>query len=318
MNQKYQHLLSLHLKHEYYYSSLIPNFGLHPLPETLKFLKNHRLLLKQKDSTFHFLYEGRVIDNEWNPIISIDDETKLIFGFKINDSLFQTKTAVPFHVRKTEKLILNLSQQGEFDGESALTLSSFQLGALVLDNTEVAQEVVYTLQSISNGTIIEVKVKPGLQALIELEDIGMHTLSKDGELIKTFFWSNYDDQYDGFIELTIGKEIEQDFSFTFQAKKIFWKYLLIPKYMDSVTSFQVKEESDQIIFEEEEQDELKDGILHLISTEKIKIQEKYGYNLTVQEAGEVIKKHISFPSLNNIKRCSKDVNKYMLTTYLNL
>ena len=50
----------------------------------------------------------------------------------------------------------------------------------------------------------------------------------------------------------------------------------------------------------------------------LQLSDKYDYVLSIEEDNEKIKQRISFPKISNIGRCSKDVNKYMLTTYLNL
>ncbi|MDB4533896.1 hypothetical protein N9242_03420 [Vicingaceae bacterium] len=318
MNQKYQNLLSLDIQHEYYDSGSLSGVELVPIQETSTFFKNHRILLKQKGSIFYLLYEGRIIDGNWNPTIKIDEQQKLIFGFKFNDALFQTKTDVPFYVNKTEKLIVTIPEQGKFDSENALNLKSFHRGSIILDNTESDLAVNYVINSSFNENKVTVRVSPGLQEVISFEESGSYSLYKDDELIKDFFWNNSDDQYDGFIVLNIGNEINQEFRFTFKAKALFWKYILIPKYTERVDSFKIKEESDKISFEIEEAEEENEGYLNLISTQKVKLQEKYTYNLFVEEAGDIIKKRISFPSVSNIGRCSKDVNKFILITYLNL
>jgi hypothetical protein len=319
MIEKYQKLITLDLVHEYYDFGSLPDLIFSPIPSTAKRLTNHRILSKQIGSSLVLLYEGRVSADQWEPVVQLEGEQQLVFGLKFNDALFQTKTAVAFHTSKTQKLIISLSSEGDYDSQNAMKLTSFVKGDLVLDNLKGEAPITYSIKDKNNAFVFEQQVKAFGQELAPIENSGVFTLYKDGELVKEFFWNPFDSNFDAFLVVDIKNTIDQHFKFSFLSKSIFWKYFLHAKYTTDIEQFEIKEETDQLTFEKDEElDEGKLTSLELISTEKIKLKEKYTYNLSISEGEEKIKQHISFPKLSNIGRCSKDVNKFLLITHLNL
>ena len=84
LSPKYFELANLELKHEFYFDGNIPNLELIPDPATKSFLKNYRLLLKQKKSSVVILQEGAYVESKWKPKVEIEGTFSLVFAlFKV-------------------------------------------------------------------------------------------------------------------------------------------------------------------------------------------------------------------------------------------
>ena len=311
MRSKYEILLKVEFDHEYYNDGSFEGLDLIPDSSTSAFMRNHKLLFKKKDKSYFILQEGFLNDGGWEPIVSVDDVIHLVFYFKFNDKLFQTKTNSQFYANKDEKAYVD--NMGIVD---ELRVLPFKKGAIVLDNSTSHESAVFRLTLNDDEEIEEFEVGGYSKELVFPSRAGKVELQKNDEQVELFLWSVLDDQYDGFVALKIGSEIEQSFDFCFNSREIFWEYVVNLKYLSLASSgetFYLKEESNGVNFDAVNEGESE---LTFQTQAPVKLYKNMDYSMFLEVAGEKEFSNIGVPQLKNLNRSSKLVNKLVLVEYI--
>lgn len=316
LNQKYLVISTLKLTHNYYISKIIPNLEFFPSPKTLVFLKNYRLLLKQEGSNLLILQEGQYQDSIWVPKITIQEKYSLVFGIKFSDEMFQNKTDVQFYTSKDQKFFININSNDSPNSNKELKIYPFLGGAFpdILDLKPALVDLKYESSS-------EVKNIP-IEEIDNYEDFepGIYTFQYDNKIEKTFIWSNFDNLFDGYVSISIQQNAQNIFNYNFQNRAIYFEYILISRKLKGLENCNIIDNNLEMEFNFEKNENNTNQFV-FCSIKPIAVKERYSNILSLEKMGEKLL-NLPFPELKNfkIKRLDeqKSVNKYFLSTYVNL
>lgn len=316
LNQKHLVIATLNLSHNYYLSEVIPNIEFYPSPRTSAFLKNYRLILKQEGSRLIILQEGKYEDSIWVPKIAIQETHSLVLGIKFNDEMFQNKTNVPFYTSKDQKFFININDVQVTNSEQELKIYPFAGGAF--PNTS---DLKPSLVSIKYESSSEIKNLP-VDKINNYEDFipGIYTFHFENQEESTFIWSNFDNLYDGYVSFDIQQNAQNIFNYKFNNRAIYWEYILVSNILKDLESCVLVDDNLEMEFNFEENE--KDQSQFVFSSlDPIPLKETYPNKLSLEKMGEKLL-NLPFPELKNFNIKSidvkKSVNKYFLTTYVNL
>ena len=313
LNRKYLELASLEFHHDYYNSKVVPSLKFIPSASTASFLRNYKLLAKQVDSKMIILQEGKYYQDNWIPKIKVDQNFKLNFALKFNDELFQIKTNVEMHANKDFKFFINQSLENK-------SVKVEKLGILPFYSGEFPKDLV-SQKKISKLYFFEKELKDFSEhQSLEMQP-GIYKIEYFDQSQFSFIWNYNDNNFDGFVTFDISQQLNQHYNILFSSREIFWEYILIPKYIDNVMECKIVDDLQNLEFEAVENESLQTKDFSLKSTLPIKLMENYNFNLKLEKHGEKLI-NLPFPSLKNITlekdNVKKRVNKYFLSTYVNL
>lgn len=316
LNRKYVELASFEVNHNYYTDKKIPKIEFIPTIETAAFLRNYKLITKQQNSKIIILQEGVYEDKVWKPKIQIDKPMKTAFFLNLKDDDFQIKTNVPFFASKDKKFSIIQSNPENYVIDE-LQLFDFIFGSFpsqILDKEEVLKisfngEIVF-----EDGTIEEFIKR------FEF-DTGIYEFTIANKEVIKFLWTERKSNSDGFIIFNVEQKLEQHYKAIIPNRKIFWEYILVSNYIENLTYCKIIDDQQNLQFEKiENPDSLQSNNI-FTSLNTIELREKYTNNLTIEKDGEKLIK-LPFPALKNLtikkEDVKKRVNKYFLTTYVNL
>ena len=316
LNQKHLVIATLNLSHNYYLNEVIPNIEFYPSPRTSAFLKNYRLILKQEGSRLIILQEGKYEESVWVPKIAIQEINSLVLGIKFNDEMFQNKTNIPFYTSKDQKFFININDVQVTNSEQELKIYPFAGGAF--PNTS---DLKPSLVSIKYESSSEIKNLP-VDKINNYEDFipGIYTFHFENQEESTFIWSNFDNLYDGYVSFDIQQNAQNIFNYKFNNRAIYWEYILVSNILKDLESCVLVDDNLEIEFNFEENE--KDQSQFVFSSlDPIPLKETYPNKLSLEKMGEKLL-NLPFPELKNFNIKSidvkKSVNKYFLTTYVNL
>jgi hypothetical protein len=316
LNQKHLVIATLNLSHNYYLNEVIPNIEFYPSPRTSAFLKNYRLILKQEGSRLIILQEGKYEKSVWVPKIAIQEINSLVLGIKFNDEMFQNKTNIPFYTSKDQKFFININDVQVTNSEQELKIYPFAGGAF--PNTS---DLKPSLVSIKYESSSEIKNLP-VDKINNYEDFipGIYTFHFENQEESTFIWSNFDNLYDGYVSFDIQQNAQNIFNYKFNNRAIYWEYILVSNILKDLESCVLVDDNLEMEFNFEENE--KDQSQFVFSSlDPIPLKETYPNKLSLEKMGEKLL-NLPFPELKNFNIKSidvkKSVNKYFLTTYVNL
>ncbi len=316
LNQRYLEIANLNLLHDFYFDQLIPLIEIFPLPQTQIFLNNHRLILKQIDSSIIILQEGKYNKSNWIPKISISKKQSLFFGIKFNDSLFQVKSNIPFHTSKDQKFFLKVNEDQDLSYDEELSIYPYLSQAFNDDDLRrlSVKNVIYKTSNNKDELPID-----GFN-LFQKHNPGIYKLQYEDESEYSFIFSNYDNLFDGFISFSVEQSAQNIFNYKFNNRKIYWEYILVSNQLTSLEECQIIDDKNEIEFTFSENLENNSGSV-FISSNPIPLKEKYLNSLSLEKHGEKLL-NLPFPKLKNLKikidNVKNSVNKYFLSTYVNL
>lgn len=316
LNRKYIELASFEVIHEYYTAKNIPNLDFSPSEETAKFLRDYKLIAKQIDSKISILQEVINYEDTWKPRISIEGNKILSFYLNFNDKIFQTKSNIPFHATKDKKFGIVYKEPKSYNLEK-LTIYNYISGSFpthlfvnekninILCNNQLLHENGITHDEINN-----IDIKSGLYEI---------NLNNDKKI--EFLWSKEKIDADGFIGFEISQQMDQNYKMLIPSREIHWQYILNTKYLDNLDDCSIIDEKQMISFEAKNELTPQSNSATFVSISPILLKENYQNNLTLEKAGEKVLK-LPFPELKNLtfekEDVKKRVNKYLLTTYVDL
>ena len=316
LNQKHLVIATLNLSHNYYLSEVIPNIEFYPSPKTSAFLKNYRLILKQEGSRLIILQEGKYEESIWVPKIAIQEKHSLVIGIKFNDEMFQNKTNVPFYTSKDQKFFININGVELSNSEQDLKIYPFAGG--VFPNTSDLKPSLISIKYESSSEIKNLSV----DKINNYEDFipGIYTFQFENQEETTFIWSNFDNLFDGYVSFDIQQNAQNIFNYKFNNRAIHWEYILVSNILKDLESCVLVDDNSEMEFNFEENE--KDQSQFVFSSlNPIPLKETYPNKLSLEKMGEKLL-NLPFPELKNFNIKSidvkKSVNKYFLTTYVNL
>ena len=316
LNQKHLVIASLNLSHNYYLTNVIPNIEFHPSPKTLAFLKNYRLILKQEGSRLIILQEGKYEESIWIPKIAIQEIHSLVLGIKFNDDMFQNKTNVPFYTSKDQKFFIPIKSGENSNLEQELKIHPFYGGTFpnISDlKTSVVKIKYETSSEIKNLSVDKIN---------SYEDFttGIYTFHYENEEESTFIWSDFDKLYDGYVSIEIQQNAQNIFNYKFNSRSIHWQYILVSNNLKDLESCLIVDDKLEMKFYFEENKKNQSQFI-FTSINPVALKERYSNKLSLEKMGEKLL-NLPFPELKNFNinqiDVKKSVNKYFLTTYVNL
>jgi len=316
LNQKHLVIATLNLSHNYYLSEVIPNIEFYPSPKTSAFLKNYRLILKQEGSRLIILQEGKYEESVWVPKIAIQETHSLVIGIKFNDEMFQNKTNVPFYTSKDQKFFININGVELSNSEQDLKIYPFAGG--VFPNTSDLKPSLISIKYEASSEIKNLSV----DKINNYEDFipGIYTFQFENQEETTFIWSNFDNLFDGYVSFDIQQNAQNIFNYKFNNRAIHWEYILVSNILKDLESCVLVDDNSEMEFNFEKSE--KDQSQFVFSSlNPIPLKETYQNKLSLEKMGEKLL-NLPFPELKNFNIKSidvkKSVNKYFLTTYVNL
>ena len=316
LSRKYIELASFDVNHNYYSNKEIPKIEFIPSIETAVFLKNYKLIFKQESSKITILQEGAYKGEVWQPKIKIDDPKKIVFFLKLNDADFQIKTNVPFYASKDKKFGIVQTNTG-IDTMDELRLFDYYFGSFPHQILEDKEALTISL----NGEILFEKgpVEEFLKGF-KFESGIYEFKFNDNEIIK-FLWTGIKLNSDGLVVFDVGQKTDQYYRSLIPNRKIFWEYILVSNYLENLTHCEIIDDQQTMLFDKVENMDNSKNYSAFTSVNEIELRENYTNNLSLEKEGEKLKK-LPFPNLKNLTLKKEDVkkrvNKYFLTTYVNL
>ena len=312
MQKKHEILLTLEVNHEFYEDNIINVLEIIPHPVTEKFLKNYRLLLKKSGLKWLVLQEWRFDGSDWKPLIKIEETQPIIFQFRFNDSLFQNKTDIDFFANKDKKLSIRMKN----DELGTMKLLPFQQKFIAIDNYESKVVADFKILTCFEKESSNLRLSSNKEGVLVFDFPVEYKILKNGNILSEGIYSDYDNQFDGYFFFGISQESNQKFQFKFEARELYWKFIIVPKYYDFEEGLSFHEESNQITFDFESDKET--GNFVFTSKEKIKLRPYYDFSFFLKKEGEKIVQNIGSPSVTKLARCSKVVSKLMLEHYVQM
>jgi len=230
--------------------------------------------------------------------------------------MFQNKTNIPFYTSKDQKFFININDVQVTNSEQELKIYPFAGGAF--PNTS---DLKPSLVSIKYESSSEIKNLP-VDKINNYEDFipGIYTFHFENQEESTFIWSNFDNLYDGYVSFDIQQNAQNIFNYKFNNRAIYWEYILVSNILKDLESCVLVDDNLEMEFNFEENE--KDQSQFVFSSlDPIPLKETYPNKLSLEKMGEKLL-NLPFPELKNFNIKSidvkKSVNKYFLTTYVNL
>ena len=174
--------------------------------------------------------------------------------------------------------------------------------------------------SFNNQLIIESGTTHDLINKIEIKS-GLYEINLQNKTKIKFFWTMEKIEADGFIGFEVRQQIDQHYKILIPQREIYWQYIFKTKYMDDLNDCNITDEKQMISFELKKEENPQPSSATFVSISPVKLKENYPNYLTLEKAGEKVLK-LPFPELKNLtfekEDVKKRVNKYLLTTYVDL
>lgn len=297
----YLTLCTISLGLEYYSDRQARGLSLVPFPETDRIMKNYHLLLKNKDSEWYVKQEYKA---EKEPYIAIEKELKLVFGVSNSDPYFQSKIALPDFRPSKQKFVV--------DAKGNLEVMDFAIGNYKF--TPAESGVYRWLQGADEFGF---ELEEYIQASLPVNNYGVWLLTTPSGQQRKVYCGGSDFNFDGIVEVVTNGQ-EQQVIIDFPASELSWEYVVVSKYGRDLDAVLLRDDAGLIDFDRRNAVYKNMPAVRFSSNTPIKLSDRYPYFLSLEYRGEIIKKVVPFPSLKNLSRCEKDVDKFNLETFINI
>jgi len=314
LNRKYIELASFEVNHEYYSNKIPPGLDFSASVETAKFLRDYKLIAKQIDSKIFILQEVINHEGNWKPKIPIEENKVLSYFLNFNDETFQVKSKIPFHASKDEKFVI-LCKEPKIYNLEKLSIHKYLSGPFPINEIEENLNMYFNNQLVTN-----IEPPRSLKKKFYIKSGFYKVNFDDGKKIE-FLWSREKIDADAFISFEISQKTDQNYKIIIPSREIYWQYEINTKYTDNLDDCIILDDLQIISFEQKENLNNQQKNIVYNSIFPVALKESYQNNLTIEKAGEKVLK-LPFPELKNLTiekdNVKKRVNKYFLTTYVNL
>lgn len=297
MGTYYKVIANISINHEYFGGGSYSSAVLMPLPQTLLFFKNHRIILKKKNEGFTLLQEA---SDETNEAIITFETVILLFGVKLNDSHFQIRSGFNYDIRQ-EKLVIEVGL------ENNVHLTQSNILPIIHSASDVDFSSPIIVTDKTNGIIFDSR-NDSLSQFNALDD-AIYEINN-----KKVFKYNTDLNCDLVLIFTLAEEKEnKDYTITLPAGSYRWRYQLLKKYHPAKTLKLVDE--NEIVFFEEQPSLISEKYI-FISTAPVKLSQMVSSIISVYENETIVKKYLPLPEISNARFFATDDKSLVLEAYV--
>lgn len=297
MGTYYKVLANIYINHEYFAGGQYPSAVLMPLPQTQLFLKNHRIILKQKKEGFAVLQEA---SDETNDVTISFDEVVLFFGIKLNDPNFQVRSGLKYDLRK-EKLVVKAAS------EDVLNVNQKNIMTIIYSSSEVDFSSPVLVTDEHKNIVFDSQTDSQIQ--FNALDNGIYELNG-----KRFFKYNSDLNYDIVLMLPLNAGDEnKECKMMISAGSYKWRYQVLKKYHPA-KSLRLLDENEVVLFEEVASAEADKYVF--VSTLPVKLSQTVSSIISVYENDTIVKKYLPLPEISNARFFDANDKSLVLEAYV--
>ncbi len=299
MDKYYKIVLTIHLQHEFFNDGQYVSATLKALPETSLFLKNHRMILKQKKDGYVLLQEASVETNEATIIF---DRTEIWFGVNFNDQHFQLRSGLNYDLRSL-KIVARMEDRSETLITDANVLPIYnspeQLG-------KETNHVVWDEQS-------NLVFTPETESTVRFTGLDTGVYSFENQ---SFLKCNSCNEFDSVLSFNLDSKQENVVQkMMMPAGQYRWRYQILKKYSKAKT-LNLIDENEVVAFEEVTSAE-NDKVV-FISKDAVKLSQLISSSLVLYEQETVVKKFLPLPELMNARFLSPSDKTLVLDTFVTI
>lgn len=330
---KYQSLLKIVLKHDYYKEALTDQFKLVPVPSTSKLIEKTGFLVRNDQAGINILADLDTPEKILS-YIEGDEPLKLHFWLFTTNPYFINITDMPVEARDKILFLTNSGKKHKpdapihlHDGEYAGGKDQFPLSTDPVNMFGFEADAEYDVKN-SHADTMHLKGVAGRDVSLALSVSeameGKYELY-GGKEEKSFIYpgTNLSLRPLGLIEIVIDgdmkkqvvEELKTDgqlpsytFSVTFHRRSTYWKYLIVPRYSNGIKQTIIHSEDNQASFSGPEEVSLSNGAKAwaFYSSKALELKEISDYHFQLKRggangSGKVLIGRLATPSIEMIK-----------------
>jgi hypothetical protein len=336
INLKFQYkpLFTIRLNHDYYPQDAANDLYLVPTPRTVKLLDKMKFLLRRKNTSTEILYDASSLELLRHKLLTGNAaESKLSFLLYSSNPCFVNITNIPADLK--DKVFycsnknLGINKKGNLHpGEYIDQNDLYDIFPQELtDNEEGKNSYKVALESGETAEDMPVsKIQNGYQVDMASLLEGHYRIFGNDEELSSFInlGGKTKGSPVGYVDLFLNKKIKQnlideieenevegfDYNINFDARQVFWKYIIVPNYIKkgaSKLSINCQKGKDKIVFKNTGEEEVNDKkAVTFISEKAVKFSKFYEYEIQLKKqdskgGGKVLKKSMPFAPFDIIK-----------------
>jgi len=341
---QYKKIFSVKIKHNFYPDSIPTELHMVPTKRTVELIDKMSMLLRNKDGETHILFDASNKELLTNRLRnSSKAESKLSFLIYCDNQYFVNITDIPFNLKdkvfylSNKKLGTNKRgnlHDNDFVEDSDL-LSAIPMNKgnhqsnsfeLKLDNGE-SHDKIPVMKFDSFDQLDLSKLMEGHYGIFGNDTELLNFINLESKTRRSPI---------GYIDIFLTKDIKQqiidqlegdnltefNYEISFNARSVYWKYIIVPTYIKRFRSIEIKsaKDKDKISFNSLGEEEIeKKKVFSFISEKVIKFQKHYNYENQLKkkesESGaKTIVKKMPYASFDILKPVYE--NSYMSEIYV--
>ncbi len=299
MDKYYKIVLNIHLQHEFFMDGKCATATLKPLPETSLFLKNHRMMLKQKKDSYVLLQEASLETKEATIVFN---NAEIWFGVNFNDQNFQLRSGLNYDLRK-QKIVVRMDSNPETSITEANVLT-------VRNSPEYfSNELNHVLLDNDNNLILTSEVESTLR--FTGLDTGIYKVEHH-----SFLKCNSCNEFDSVLCIKLDSNQENVVQkMTMPAGQYRWRYQILKKY-SKAKNLSLIDENEKMVFEEVTSTE-SDRVVFL-SKDPVKLSQHTNSSLVLYDQESIVKKFLPLPELLNVRFLSAVDKTLVMETFVTI
>ncbi len=299
MGKYYKILAHININHEFFAGGTYPSVTLFPLPQTLLFLKNHRIILKQKKEGFFLLQEA---SDETNEVTISFNEFIMFFGIKLNDPHFQIRSGFNYNLRK-ERIVTEAIQS------EIVNIDLRNIMPVIYSSSEVDFSITQVV--VNSDKIVVFDSEIDIQNKFNVLDNGVYELNKN-KILK------YDSHlnFDIILIYTLKAHDENKIcTINIPSGSYKFRYHILKKY-HSAKNIKLVDENEIIFFEEFPS--IENNKFIFVSTLPVKLSQTLSSIISVYENDTVVKKYLPIPEIQNARFFDENDKSLVLEAYVTI
>jgi hypothetical protein len=268
---QYHSLFILRIRHDYFTSADKAGFSLRPTRQTETFLTKTGCMTRIGEGEIHFLYDANRLE-ALEMYLGRPETDKLSFWLYADSPYLLNYTNLPSELRNFSLYFQN-TQTEKFKETPLHTAEAVSLAeVLPLKSAGFAldtftQKTEITLENSQAQVVQKATYKANQFGFVELSGLtdGQYTLKENGKVKETFVYrsaQNLDIPL-GLVEIHLTEAIKADirqairaeekiplyaYKIAFKTRQTYWRYIIIPKYDDSLQNISIETGNNRIAF----------------------------------------------------------------------
>lgn len=345
---QYKLLFKLQLQHPFFSEDIDGTFHLLPTRSTVRLMDKMGLLIRQKEDVWHFLYDDarkEVLQQQLRQLSSC--ESKLSFFLVTKNPYFANVTDIP--VDRAEMMFYFSNNKGGKEHKALLHQDKYVSGNDLVGYTPSLLN--YTQGKGGNYKLLfDNGAKQAELPVLDIQD-GMQidtsrlfegfykVLGNDKEVSSFLHFSERIKNVPlAFVDLFFNHEVKRailsglendnlapfDYGIVFNARSVYWKYLIIPRGQKRIKSLSVECTKKKVDFKSNgEQSVFNTKAYAFTSTEPIAFRKSYDFDIQLKEQGEgegagkkTLLKKMAFAPIDLIRPCEQGQYLSEIRVYL--